>query len=133
MNGVDADKTAPLPIKPDYSLPRANRLNPSGYRGTFNDGVSVVSRFFVMYYTKGNTDSQVGTVTSKKTFPHAVQRNRARRLLRAAYRFTKSEIEPGVRMVLIGRRKILDVKSDAVADELRRFYRKTGIAKRTGQ
>lgn len=83
-----------------------------------------------MYFAEGDSCAQVGTVASKKTFPHAVQRNRARRLLRAAFRMTKSELKPGMRIVLIGRKKILDVKSDIVAAELRKFYKKAGIAEK---
>jgi ribonuclease P protein component len=80
---------------------------------------------------QGGGVGRVGTVASKRTFHDAVQRNRARRLLREAYRTQRAHLEPGVQLVLLARRMILKATSREVADEFRRQCRKAGIWRET--
>ncbi len=77
------------------------------------------------------SEGQVGTVASKKTFHDAVDRNRARRLLREAYRRSREHLLPGVRLVLLGRRRILGAGSAEVAGEFRKACMKAGIWRET--
>ena len=70
---------------------------------------------------------RVGTVASKRTFHDAVQRNRARRLLREVYRTARARLKPGVQLVLVGRRRILEASSREVAEAFERTCRKAGI------
>ncbi|HEX8600517.1 MAG TPA: ribonuclease P protein component [Chloroflexia bacterium] len=58
-----------------------------------------------------------GFIAGKKV-GGAVERNRARRLLREALRARLPRIKPGMDLVLIARAPIIDVKLDAVAKEL---------------
>ena len=76
---------------------------------------------------QGDGVGRAGTVASKHTFHDAVQRNRARRLLKEAYRKQRAYLEPGVQLVLIARRMILKATSHDVADEFGRMCRKAGI------
>ncbi len=76
---------------------------------------------------QGNGIGRVGTVASKRTFHDAVQRNRARRLLREAYRTQRAHLEPGVQLVLLARRAILTATSREVHEEFKRMCRKAGI------
>ena len=102
----------------------------SEYQATFGTGKSYVCRYFVMWVAHADGSDipdKVGMVASKRTFPHAVGRNRARRLLRTAYRVSRDKLAPGVRMVLIGRGRILGVKSGEVLCEFRRLCKKARI------
>ena len=76
---------------------------------------------------QGEGVGRVGTVASKRTFHDAVQRNRARRLLREAYRTQRAHLQPGVQLILLGRRRILQATSREVAEEFMRTCRKAGI------
>ena len=80
---------------------------------------------------QGEGVGRAGTVASKRTFHDAVQRNRARRLLREAYRTQRAHLEPGVQLVLLGRRQILNATSREVAGEFRRLCRKAGLWRET--
>ena len=75
---------------------------------------------------------RVGVVASKRTFRQAVQRNRARRLLREAFRLNRSQIAGDVDLVLLARRKILDVKRPAVERDLLRVCHQAGILREEG-
>lgn len=102
------------------------------YQATFDTGKSYVGRYLVMWLAHVDDpeiSDKVGMVASKRTFPHAVGRNRARRLLRTAYRVSRGNLEPGVRMVLIGRARILGVKSGDVLREFQRLCKKARIWK----
>ena len=78
---------------------------------------------------KDGTEGRVGTVASKRTFHDAVDRNRAKRLLREAYRKSRVHLVPGVQLVLLGRRKILEASGDEVLSEFSRACRKAKIWK----
>ena len=129
MNGLDPASQAPVPSAGGQRLPRAYRLNPAGYKSTFDGGESLASRFFAMWIlrSQGGGVGRFGTVASKRTFHDAVQRNRARRLLREAYRTARARLKPGVQLVLVGRRRILEASSREVAEAFERICRKAGI------
>ncbi len=117
-----------------HRLARASRLEKPGYKAVFDKGRSLPSRSFVLWILAGEpgVSGRMGTVVSKRTFPHAVQRNRARRLMREAYRLSREHVAPGVQLILLGRRRILDFKSGDVREEFRRACRKAGIWREEG-
>ena len=129
MNGLDPASQAPVPSAGGQRLLRAYRLDPAGYKSTFDGGESLASRFFAMWILRSPEGGvgRVGTVASKRTFHDAVQRNRARRLLREAYRTARARLKPGVQLVLVGRRRILEASSREVTEAFERTCRKAGI------
>ena len=57
-------------------------------------------------------DARYGLVATKRTFKFAVQRNRAKRLLRDWVRFNEAALLPDMDYVFVARRAILDATRD---------------------
>ncbi|MBQ6246313.1 MAG: ribonuclease P protein component [Kiritimatiellae bacterium] len=133
MNGSDQATQPPVPTAARQRLPKAFRLDSAGFRSTFENGKSQASRLFVMWILRiqGEDVGRAGTVASKRTFHDAVQRNRARRLLREAYRTQRAHLEPGAQFVLLARRPILKATSRDVAGEFKKMCRKAGLWRET--
>ena len=65
-----------------------------------------------------------------RSLGNAVNRNRAKRLLRAAINPLLPDITPGVDLALIARKPILDVKSPQIQEALTKSLRKAKLLKR---
>lgn len=121
----------PVPETGGERLPRLERFVRADYRRAFDEGKSFPSRYFVLWVVPSIAGDigKVGTVVSKKTFPLAVQRNRARRLMREAYRLSKGCVAPGNWLLMLGRRRIADAttRRDDVLRDFSIACRKAGI------
>lgn len=83
---------------------------------------------FVLIVSSGapGAETLVGVI-STKSVGGAVERNRSKRLLREAAICLFPRIRPGLHLVLIARKKILDSDSGEIARELERACGKAGI------
>jgi ribonuclease P protein component len=98
------------------------------FREAFAQKNSFVGRFMVLWLREGEGASlRLGVVTSKKVSNRAVDRNRARRVLRDIYRCHRSEFSGEVDVVIIARRALLDVPYADVEEEMLRLVRKAGL------
>ena len=96
-----------LKLKQNYEFHRA-----------YKKGRSLVCPYFVMYEVSGRKDKiRLGLTVSKK-LGTAVARNRAKRVLRAAFCENLENAKTGFDYVLVARSKILTVKSTAVSAAL---------------
>ena len=113
---------------PDFALPRSRRMWPALYRDAFAQERSFPGRFLVLFLRTGpEADRRLGVVTSRRTLPAAVARNRARRLLREAFRLSRLHLRPDVDVLLLARGRIERVKRQDVEADFRTVCRKAGI------
>ena len=109
------------------------------YNKAFTRGKRYVGRYAAVYVLrdlaayrimKSNPQKQfvnrLGLSVSKK-LGGAVERNRAKRVLRAAYDQNKASLRTGYLIVISPRVAILDVKSTLVAQELRAAFGELGL------
>ncbi len=88
----------------------------------YNKGKSYVAPSVVVYVLRNRVNrTRIGITTSKKV-GNAVERNRARRVIREAYRQLSLQVRPGVDIVMVARKKTLQVKSTEVHAALVRLF-----------
>ncbi len=111
------------------TLPKALRLLKSAeFRQAFDGGPQWPSRTLVLWVRReADARGRVGVVASKRTFRRAVDRNRARRLLREAFRRHRHGLRSDVDLVLLARRRILEARAADVERDLLRVGREAGL------
>lgn len=111
-----SEKSSLISLKENYEFVRAYRR-----------GKSYVSPVLVAYVFKNRKKSnRVGITTSKK-IGKAVKRNRARRVIRAAYRNLSQQCKQGYDIVFVARTRTAYVKSTEVQKHMELLLNKAGI------
>ena len=105
------------------------KLN-SEFRRIYGRGKSLVTPAFVAYAFKGRQNRVRLGITVTKKIGGAVERNRAKRVLTAAFNEVAGQICSGWEFVLVARTRILRVKSQDVALLLKEFLECEGITKK---
>lgn len=80
----------------------------------YSRGMSYVSPVLVVYILKNRENTARMGITTSKKIGNAVQRNRARRVMREAYRALLPRIRPGFDIVLVARKKTWSIKMGEV-------------------
>jgi ribonuclease P protein component len=114
------------------TLPKSERLR-RGYefRRAYEQGRKFTGRLVVVYVVHDpSTDRALGVVTSRK-IGGAVVRNRARRLLREAYRLNKQKLKTNLQIVMIARNAINGKRLQDVDAEVRRLFGAAGLLNET--
>ncbi len=88
--------------------------NNSDFLRVYKRGKSAAAAAVVCYVLPNRTGEIRLGLTSSKKIGGAVQRNRARRVMRAAFRETAPFVRPGLDIVLVARTKTVFIKSTAL-------------------
>ncbi len=100
-------------------LPRGQRLTASAeFQALFQRGKRVDRPALIVLYRDVPEPTRVGFAVSRK-LGNAVQRNRARRRLREAYRATRGSAPLHAALVIIGRPAVLTAPFQVLVDQLR--------------
>ena len=88
------------------------------FRRLYHQGKNKVSPWVAVYWKKNRlSKNRLGITTSKK-LGGAVQRNRARRLIKEAYRLIEPELKPGFDIVIVARQRTVTAKMQQVRKSL---------------
>lgn len=99
------------------------------FRRAYNRGKVFVTPFAVVYVNKNRYgDIRLG-ITAGKKIGKAVKRNRAKRVITAAFRSVFPKIRDGLDFVIVARTRILNVKSTEFAVVLERTLKTAGALK----
>lgn len=115
----------------DHGFGRARRLLRSAdFKRVFDARNSRAGRLMVMWTAGSPAGSRLGVVATKRTFRRAVDRARAKRLLREAFRLNRDRIGEDTDTVLVARRAILKVTSGEVETEFLDLARRSRVCGR---
>ena len=114
---------------PDSGLPRSRRLTASRrFQEVFEKGRSQAGPYVVLWVCPAEgAGPRLGVVASRRALRRAVDRNRAKRLLREAFRLNRSRFRTGVDVVLVARSRIAGVRRQDVERDLLALAGKMGL------
>ncbi len=102
-------------------LPGPFRLDASNYKSVFAARRSFYGQTLTIWVAcLPDAGRRAGVIVSKRTFHRAVDRNRAKRLMREAFRLSRHRLDPRMALVLIARSGIAGKKCQDVMRDFER-------------
>ncbi len=123
------DANLPPETNSRETLSRHQRITDGDvFRRAFDKSEPQVGKLMVLRLTQASgARRRLGVIASRRTFSRAVDRARARRLVREAFRRVRSELEGESDVVILTRRRLISAKREAIEAELlalaKRAYR----------
>jgi ribonuclease P protein component len=105
-------------VKP-YGLPRERRVRSrADFQRAYAEGTKIVTRRFVLFARKNGAErTRIGITATRKT-GNAVVRNRARRLVKEAFRSCRTQLPEGLDLVVVVRPPLLKSSPTQIAESL---------------
>lgn len=97
------------------------------FHRAYKRGVAYVSPELVLYIVKGKKGETRLGITAGKKIGTAVSRNRAKRVITAAFDECVARIPTGYDFVAVARTRIVDTKSNVVAANIERHLKKANL------
>ena len=119
------DTSAP----PDFRLSRRLRIDdPQVFLKAFETCASFAGRFMVLRRCEGpGPGMRLGVVVSRRTLRRAVDRNRAKRLIREAFRLNRHRLCGQADIVIVVRRGMIESSRAQVEKELLKLAAHAGL------
>lgn len=114
----------------EFPFPRAFRIQKSeDFRKVYDEGNSVKSDKFAVFFLNKEDISQPARlgITVTRRFGKSVQRNRAKRLVREAFRHLHPQLEKGMDIVVNVRSGVRDTSFSIVKKDLERLFLRAGL------
>src|SRR5207249_2913243 len=109
-------------------LPKTDRLNLKTDFKWVASGKRIEDSFNVLFLKEGeNTTPKLGIALTSKIFRKAHERNRARRLVSAAFEKLFSQLKSNINIVALPKAGVLKVKSTEVQQELEKTLKKEKV------
>ena len=99
----------------------------SDFARIYKQGKSKSSRFAVILYRRNGLKITRTAFVSSKKVGNSVERNRSRRLMRAAYRNLEPNIKSGYDIIFVARAAIIGCKEPEVERQLKKTLESAGI------
>ncbi|ADY73271.1 Ribonuclease P protein component [Desulfurobacterium thermolithotrophum DSM 11699] len=114
--------------KINFTFKKHERLRKqSDFKRVFDSGKSLGGVTVAFYFVSNNVDyPRAGFIASKKISKRAVDRNRAKRLMREVFRLNKHKLKP-VDIIFIARKGILGKKYHDVESDFLKLAKKADI------
>ncbi len=87
----------------------------------YKKGKYIVSKYSVIYVKPNGRSFNRFGITAGKKIGNAVCRNRAKRLIRLAYRQSEIDMPIGIDIVIVARSGILNIKSDEYCYYIKKY------------
>lgn len=103
--------------------------DPRDFKAVYNKGKSKADRFVVVFYRPNGRDYTRTCFLASKKVGNAVERNRARRLMKESFRLME-DIKTGFDIIFIARNTIPGQKMDSVKKSMENAARKADLISR---
>jgi len=112
-------------------LPKENRLKKKKeFEAVFKGGRHIKSQnFFIKYLANGTDKARIGFVVSKKVSKRAVDRNKAKRRMREAFRDIDGRLKDGISIIVVAYPSLKDVKFKEALAEIESALKKGELIK----
>ena len=87
----------------------------------YHRGKSIVSKAVVIYFKPNGLPCNRFGITAGKKVGNAVMRNRAKRIIRQAYRENELLFPLGIDIVIVARRNAAEVKADSISTFVQKY------------
>ena len=112
-----------------HTLSSAQRLaRRRDFDEAYSSGRDFAGRYVVIHLRdRPDACRRLGVVASQRTFPRAVDRNRARRLMREVFRRNRHRLAGRQDIVMVARGRIISVTFEEIWKEFETLARRAGI------